>query len=294
MRPFLYLFCTAILFAGCAPTHHLIYSTDDIRPARKPSLPVTLRVETFRDLRRAIPDNDILFKSSNEQVVDGRRRCVNGEKWYPPDGAVAQEVSLAVASHISKRRVVRVHTDGRVHADYVLRGSIRRIYGVQNYHWGSAIGASFGLIGAAATANNQSLATIWIEFDDLTLLDTSGRVLTKLAPLNAKYNRMMPIDAYCSATYHNVKDHLKLAIAQLALRVERAIRELRQPTPHAVSDSPSGAVRSDTTPAWGNIQAPREKTEDAGESARAASGGEDTSEWPEEAAQMPPVSEDSL
>jgi hypothetical protein len=123
---------------------------------------------------------------------------------------------------------------------------------MQDFHWGSAIGAHFGLIGAAATADNHSRAQIWIEFDALTLSDGGGRVLAKLPPVRVRYQGELPIDAQCLATYENVKNQFKIAVGRLAVRVEEAIRRVHH-----------GAVAA-ARPAAGNVSVPRSSdSEDA-------------------------------
>lgn len=247
-----------MLLIACTPKLHVFSANDPIAPAEGARLEVALRVLQFNDSRRSGPGHEVLFLDTNEPKVDGKRRCVNGEKWYEPN-AVAREVSEGIAHHIQRRGLIEVvGANARERPRFSLHGNIRALYGIQDYHWGSAIGAGFGLIGAAATAKNKSLGRVYIELNDLKLLDARGRQVASLPPVVVNFEGAMPIDAYCVATYTNVKEHFRRAAEQLAVKVERELARLTSPSPPLAE-----AVPAASAPTSGGEALPRQLSEQA-------------------------------
>lgn len=217
--------CVAATTA-CVPKRHFRYNVNDIRPVAATRLTVDLRVHPFSDVRRTVPANAVLFGDTNEPKIDGKRHCVNGEKYYEP-GAAGGEVSEAIVAHLARRGLVRsVTVASKGTPAYALKGSVRSLYGVQEYHVGSAIGAGFGAIGAAATAGNKSRGKVLVELTDLSLLDPTGHEVKKLEPISVMLEGALPIDAYCWATYDNVNVQLRFAVEKLAVEVEQALAAL--------------------------------------------------------------------
>jgi hypothetical protein len=229
------------------PKQHVFSVKDPVAKAQGARLDVALQIVQFKDSRRSGPYHDILFLGTNEPKIDGKRHCVNGEKWYE-EGAVAREVSQAVAHYVHKRgRVKVVGANAPERPLFSLRGNIQALYGVQEYHWGSAIGAGFGLIGAAATANNKSLGQVYIELKDLTLVDEAGREVSRLAPVVVNFEGELPIDANCVKTYVNVREHFTRAAELVAASVEQELEKLTaQPAQPAWPAQPAQPAQ----PAW--------------------------------------------
>ncbi len=213
------------LLIACAPTQHILYDLSDVAPAAAPRVNVVLRLRDFDDGRARDAPSLVLLDDANgnEARIDGKRRCLNGERYYQ-SGAVTREVAEMIAAHLSRRGVIRhVHGSSAAAADYSLRGEVHALYGMQDFHWGSAIGAQFGLIGALSTMGNQSQTQIRIELTKLTLFDAKDRVVAVLPRVLVELDGPMPVDAYCWAIYANVNEQLKVAVGRLADWVEATL-----------------------------------------------------------------------
>ncbi|MCQ2062814.1 MAG: hypothetical protein MJY99_05700 [Fibrobacter sp.] len=193
-----------LFFIGCGPNQKIIYYYEDIQPVAA-TLPYSVNVKIVDDRANGDSLSTIPFRLSHEDVFDDTRRCLNSEEEYE-DTVIVRFNSLLV-DHFKMSRLFRDATlDG---SDYTLQGKLRTFLGYQDFSYGSAIGASFGLIGALATSDNRTSGKITIEVKELKLLDKSGAVVKDFGNFERVYNDEYFVDAYCWYIYRHVNDALK-------------------------------------------------------------------------------------
>jgi hypothetical protein len=210
---------------GCAGTRDVTYDTTAIRRVYAAPLRARLHVRRLLDARHGHAPSAVLFRGDRETEIGGTSVCVNAEEHYP-QGQVAEQVTGLIAAHLQRRGLfAEVTTGAGQRGDYELRGSLRALYGRQETSTAAQVGSQFGLLGALATMGVTSKGHVQIALADLRLLDARGIVRARLDDITFDFEGELSADAYCWAIYDNVNEKLKLAVGQLAVAVEHAVRE---------------------------------------------------------------------
>lgn len=213
---------------GCSPTRQVTYDLSDIAPVAPSSYArkTTLRVEAFEDARKTIPENGILFVRRRETRIGDSTFCINAEEHYK-DRDVPGQLATIMAEHLAKRGFFTSVAAGPSGTEaYVLRGTLRRLFGKQEFSSEARTGSYFGLLGALATAGATTNGTIAIEFTDLTIRRSRDGKEMRLDNVAESLTGELHADAYCWCIYDNVHEHLRTAVGKLAYTVENAVAEM--------------------------------------------------------------------
>jgi hypothetical protein len=213
-----------LAMAGCGPsTRPITYNLSKVARVRAVAPDKVLNVRVLRDGRRQNSANSILFQGDSETEYKGERVCVNAESHYAP-GAVPQQITALIAGHMRQRHAFKNVVHGQNDwADYQLVGVLSTFYARQEFDYGAAVGSSFGLIGAAAVANNTEATEVRIVFTGLAVYDRTGRLVGNLSDVVLQRNGKEPSDAYCLKAYEAVNRHLYSAISTLAGSIEALV-----------------------------------------------------------------------
>lgn len=202
---FFALFCLCLFFTGCGPQQKILYSYDSIQPVAAP-LPYSVSIKITDDRANGDSLTTRPLRLSHEDVFDDTRRCLNSEEEY--QDTVVVKFNSIVADHFRLANLFKnVTLDG---SDYILQGKLRTFFGYQDYSYGSAVGASFGLIGALATSGNTTPGEITIEVKDLRLISKNGDVVKVFGDFGRVYKDEYSIDAYCWYIYEHVNTAFKM------------------------------------------------------------------------------------
>lgn len=220
----------AALAAGCAPRQTIRYSLDGLPHAAR-STGAVLGVALVEDARRAVPENRAVFQFERSFEATGRTFCANSERQYDPRTPVARAVSLRIREHLARRGGFRDVVLSPAPADFVLSGSLRQLYGVQERSAGAGVaagaGAAFGaiggLVGALVSASFETDGLVRIELTDLALRRADGSIVARLDPVIVAYAGKLPADSACLRIYGAVNARLRDAVELLSARVEGAI-----------------------------------------------------------------------
>jgi hypothetical protein len=220
----------AALAAGCAPRQTIRYSLEG-SPRAERSVDAVLGVAIVEDARRSVPENRAIFDSPRSFEANGRVFCANSERQYDPETPVAKAVSAEIREHLAHRGAFRAVVLAPAPADYVLTGSLRQLYGVQERPASAAVapavGAAFGAIGAVIGALVGGSATsrglVKVELTDLAVRRADGTVVARLDPVVQSYDGILPADAGCWRIYDAVNQKLRDAVEVLAGRLEAAV-----------------------------------------------------------------------
>lgn len=220
----------ASLTAGCAESHRVAYSVDDV-VARddSPIAHVRLMVSPLRDIRQRTKGNEVLFRESNEAEIDDKSYCINAEEGYRWD-SVGTQISEALALHLRKRRTLRaVSVGARVQGAYYLKGTLRRFYAAQlatpNCIGPAIVAGLVGVAVAAMTAADWTPGFVSIEIVDLTINDGSGNPIARLPDINYTDNAALPASSSCEVVYANLDEKLKKVLTGSVVLIENAISE---------------------------------------------------------------------
>lgn len=193
-----------LFFTGCGPQQKIIYDYNLIQTVPK-TLPYSVSIKITDDRANGDSLSTLPFHLDHEDVFDDTRRCLNSEEEYG-DTVIARFNSV-IADHFRLANLFEdVTLDG---SDYTLQGKLRTFFGYQDYSYGSAIGASFGLIGALASSGNTTPGEIIIEVRDLKLVSESGEVVKDFGDFKRAYKDEYSIDAYCWVIYGHVNAALR-------------------------------------------------------------------------------------
>ena len=94
-------------------------------------------------------------------------------------------------------------------SNYYLTGTLNSFYCEQEFSTGAAIGASFGLIGALATAGIKTPGKIIIDISDLKLYKKDGNLVKDFGNFYKEYKDDFKADANCWCAYWNANQMLK-------------------------------------------------------------------------------------
>ncbi len=197
----------ACLFVSCKPAQKIVYNTANLEPYPE-SVSVSISIQPFEDIRSESEINQALMQAKDiEQKINGQKSCINAEKLYKIP--VGLQMADIFASHLThKNYFSSVLVNQKENTDYYITAKIKHFYGVQKFSNKAVVGASFGLIGALATSNLKTDATIIIELSDICLYDKNNNQLAKVGDFKKEYTGEFPVDAHCYCIYQNINQKL--------------------------------------------------------------------------------------
>ncbi|HPL06526.1 MAG TPA: hypothetical protein PLW96_04680 [Bacteroidales bacterium] len=204
------LFLTPLFLIGCTISQTIVYETDDLQVSKTATLiPARVEVRIFEDNRANIEENAILFDNPRQIRLNGKETCINSEKHYRKDTLVNQ-LSKMMVEHFNKARLFSVSFYGEnPYSDHYLTGTLNSFYAQQEFSTGAAIGASFGLIGALATAGIKTPGKVIIDISDLRLYKKDGTLVKDFGNIYKEYHQEFQADASCWCVYWNANLMLK-------------------------------------------------------------------------------------
>lgn len=205
------LLLLALLFLiGCTVNQKIVYKTDDLSASQTVMpIPAMVEVRIFEDNRVNIEENGILFNNPRQMKLNGKQTCINSEKHYKKD-TVVNQISKIMVDHFNKARLFSMSFYNQSQpSDYYLTGTLNSFYCEQEFSTGAAIGASFGLIGALATAGIKTPGKIIIDISDLKLYKKDGNLVKDFGNFYKEYKDDFKADANCWCAYWNANQMLK-------------------------------------------------------------------------------------
>jgi hypothetical protein len=218
------LFLLVLTNSGCGLSTRIItYDVSKVTPSSAVAPEKILNVRVLNDTRQQNSANGVLFLGDREVNDNEKRICVNSESGYET-GSVPRQISALIAEHLRQRHAFKdvVYGDNNW-ADYQLAGNLSAFYAKQDYDYGAAVGSSFGMIGALATANNTEPTEIRIAITSLVLYDRMGGIVGRPNDIVFYAKTNEPSDAYCWEVYEAVNRYLFSVISRLATSVESLV-----------------------------------------------------------------------
>lgn len=199
-----------LFLIGCTVNQKIVYRTDDLSaPQTIIPIPAMVEVRIFEDNRVNVEENAILFNNPRQMKLNGKQTCINSEKHYKKDSVVNQ-ISKIMVDHFNKARLFSMSFYNQSQpSDYYLTGTLNSFYCEQEFSTGAAIGASFGLIGALATAGIKTPGKIIIDISDLKLYKKDGILVKDFGNFYKEYKDDFKADANCWCAYWNANEMLK-------------------------------------------------------------------------------------
>ena len=109
-------------------------------------------------------------------------------------------------------------------ADYLLKGSIKVLYGMQKYPWGAAIASGLSNnMGAGLSSRATTEGEIYVRLGDLEISNNAGQTIARLPDAEVWFEGSMPADPECDGIYTNVNFKLKEAVDKLAVSIDAAL-----------------------------------------------------------------------
>jgi hypothetical protein len=204
------LFLVPLFLVGCTASQKVTYKLDDIAASQSiEPLPITVEVRILEDNRKNVSENAVLFSNPRQVKLNGKQTCINSEKNYVKD-TVANQITRLMVDHFNKARLFQLASyKQNQFCDYYLTGKLNSFYSEQEYSSGAAVGASFGLIGALATAGIKTPGKIVIDISDLKLYKKDGTLVKDLGGFYKEYQDNFKADAACWCAYFNANEMLK-------------------------------------------------------------------------------------
>ena len=204
------LFLTPLFLIGCTISQKIVYRTDDLAALQSvKTIPIMVEVRIFDDNRAELEENSILFNNPRQVMLNGTQTCINSEKHYLKDTVVTQ-LSKIMVEHFNKARLFSMSFYNQSqHSNHYLMGTLNSFYAEQEFSTAAAVGASFGLIGALATAGIKTPGKIIIDISDLKLFKMDGTLVKDFGNFYKEYKDEFRADASCWCAYWNANEMLK-------------------------------------------------------------------------------------
>lgn len=204
------LFLTPLFLIGCTVSQKIFYKTDDLSaPQSVQTIPAMVEVRIFEDNRTYIEENKVLFNNPRQLKLNGKQTCINSEKHYQKD-TVVNQLSKIMVDHFNKVRLFKMSFYNQSqYSNFYLTGILNSFYAEQEFSTGAAVGASFGLIGALATAGIKTPGKIIIDISDLKLYKKDGTLVKNFGNFYKEYKNDFKADAHCWCAYWNANEMLK-------------------------------------------------------------------------------------
>ena len=199
-----------IFLISCTVSQKITYRMDDLAADQTiNTIPAMVEIRIFEDNRPNIEENLVLFNNPRQIRLNGKQTCINSEKHYHKD-TVVNEVTKIMVDHFNKARLFKMSLyDRSQHSNYYLTGVLNSFYGEQEYSTAAAVGSSFGLIGALATAGVKTPGKIIIDISDLKLYKKDGTLVKDFGSFYKEYTDRFHADSSCWCIYSNVNEMLK-------------------------------------------------------------------------------------
>ena len=197
------------LLVACKPAQKIVYKTDDIQLATNNKLDVSISIQPFEDARSEAKIHQTQLQAKNVvQKINNKQTCINAEELYKIP--VGTQMADILSKHLIKKGYFKVvSVNQKELADYYVEAKIKHFYGTQDYSTAAAVGASFGLIGAIATAGLKTDGLILIELEDICIYNKEHQLVAKLDNFKKKYEGKFLVDANCYCIYQNLNEKLK-------------------------------------------------------------------------------------
>lgn len=208
MKKLLYL--APLFLIGCTVSQKIGYKMNDLdTPQSAQTIPAIVEVRVFDDNRVNISENEVLFNNSRNIRLHGKQTCINSEKHYKKD-TVANQLSRILTAHFNKARLFTQSVYGQdPNSDYYLTATLNSFYAEQEFSTASAVGASFGLVGAIATAGAKTPGKIIIDVSGVSLYRKDGTLIKDFGNFYKEYKDDFNADASCWCVYWNANEMLK-------------------------------------------------------------------------------------
>ena len=204
------LLLAPLFFIGCTVSQKIAYKTDDLSVSETVgTIPAMVEVRILEDNRANVEENTVLFNNPRQIKLNGKKTCINSEKHYAKDPVVSQITKIMV-DHFNKARLFEMSFyDKSPDSNYYLTGTLNSFYSEQEFSTGAAVGASFGLIGALATAGIKTPGEVILDISDLKLYKKDGTLIKDFGNFYKEYKNDFKADAACWCVYWNANDMLK-------------------------------------------------------------------------------------
>lgn len=226
-KPMTIFFILSTLFLlSCTISQKIVYKTNDLNvPQNVQTIPAIVEVRIFEDNRGKLEENLVLFNNPRQIKINGKLTCINSEIHYQKD-TVSAQISRMLVEHFNKSQLFTnsYYKEGH-NSNYYLTGSLNSFYAEQEFSTAAAVGASFGLIGALATAGIKTPGKIIIDISDLKLYTKDNTLVKDLGSFYKEYKDDFPADANCWCVYWNSNDKLKDFNSFLVEKIRSALIE---------------------------------------------------------------------
>jgi hypothetical protein len=207
MKKLVFFICI-LMMVSCKPTQKIAYNTDKLKAMETRNLNLSFSVQTFEDIRSQSEINTTHFATKQWQAkINGQQSCINSEVLYKT--SVTEQMTAIFAQHLTRKMPqMKVFTNRKEDADYYLEARVKHFYGIQKFSKSAAIGASFGLIGALASAGAKTQGVIIIELSDIKVFDRQNNLIAMVGDFSKEYEGEFPADANCICIYQNINQKL--------------------------------------------------------------------------------------
>lgn len=204
------LWLLPLFLFGCTVSQKIVYKTSDLSaPQTIKPIQALVEVRIFEDDREKIEENAILFNNPRQMKLNGKLTCINSEKHYKKDSVVNQIAKIMV-DHFNEARLFSLSFYNQSEqSNYYLTGALNSFFSEQEFSKGAAVGASFGLIGALATAGIKTSGKVVIDISDLKLYKKDGTLIKDFGNFYKEYNDEFKADANCWCAYWSANEMLK-------------------------------------------------------------------------------------
>ena len=221
------LFLAPLFLIGCTISQKIAYKTDDLSATQTlKTIPVMVDVRIFEDNRANFEENEVLFNNPRQIKLNGKQTCINSEKHYLKD-TVVNQLSRIMVDHFNKVQLFKMSFYNQSqYSNYYLTGTLNSFYAEQEFSTGAAVGASFGLIGALATAGIKTPGKIIIDISDFKLYKKDGTLVKDFGNIYKEYRDEFKADANCWCAYWNANEMLKEFNSQLIEKIRNDLADI--------------------------------------------------------------------
>jgi curli biogenesis system outer membrane secretion channel CsgG len=134
MKTKFYLIALVMVAFACTPNMKITYKVNSNQEKHDQKLAsIILDIEEFKDTRKSVPENDVLYKKGNLYKKGGQITCINAEEYYWKETVMSQVTQLLVDHLKSTKSFKKIVRDKKDSADYYVTGSLSRFYGQQAF-----------------------------------------------------------------------------------------------------------------------------------------------------------------
>ncbi len=227
----LLLLLPLFLLVGCTVNQKITYKLNDVsaQSDKSNTIPIKVEIRVFEDNRRNIEDNAILFTENKNSIPrNGKTQCINAEKHYKND-LVVNQIAQMMTNHFNASALFTKATykADSVACDYYLTGTLNSFYCEQEFSAATAVGASFGLIGALATANLKTPGKVIIDVSNLKLYKKDGTLVKDFGSFYKEYEDKFKTDSACWCAYWTANQMLKDFNTHLVEKIRHDMQDVK-------------------------------------------------------------------